>query len=71
LGRQVTTVRFDIDLDVGINETGTISITMNWRNWIQITAGVRGAKPTLLGTRITPTDILEYLARGDDRRSNP
>jgi uncharacterized protein (DUF433 family) len=37
---------------------------MNWRNWIQITAGVRGAKPTLLGTRITPTDILEYLAGG-------
>jgi len=37
---------------------------MNWRNWIQITADVRGAKPTLLGTRITSTDILEYLAGG-------
>jgi uncharacterized protein (DUF433 family) len=35
---------------------------MNWRNLIQITPGVRGEKPTLLGTRITPTDILEYLA---------
>jgi uncharacterized protein (DUF433 family) len=37
---------------------------MNWRNWIRITPGVRGGKPTLLGTRITPTDILEYLAGG-------
>jgi uncharacterized protein (DUF433 family) len=37
---------------------------MNWRNFIQITPGVRGGKPTLLGTRITPTDILEYLAAG-------
>jgi uncharacterized protein (DUF433 family) len=37
---------------------------MNWRNFIQITPGVRGGKLTLLGTRITPTDILEYLAGG-------
>jgi uncharacterized protein (DUF433 family) len=37
---------------------------MNWRNFIQISPGVRGGKPTLLGTRITPTDILEYLAGG-------
>jgi uncharacterized protein (DUF433 family) len=31
---------------------------------IQITPGVRSGKPTLLGTRITPADILEYLAGG-------
>lgn len=37
---------------------------MNWRNFIQITPGVRSGKPTLLGTRITPADILEYLAGG-------
>jgi uncharacterized protein (DUF433 family) len=37
---------------------------MNWRNLIQITPGVRGGKPTLVGTRITPGDILEYLAGG-------
>jgi uncharacterized protein (DUF433 family) len=35
---------------------------MNLRNLVQINPGVRGGKPTLLGTRITPTDILEYLA---------
>jgi uncharacterized protein (DUF433 family) len=37
---------------------------MNWRNLIQIAPGVRGGKPTLVGTRVTPTDILEYLASG-------
>jgi uncharacterized protein (DUF433 family) len=37
---------------------------MNWQKFIQIVSGVRGAKPTLAGTRITPTDILEYLAGG-------
>jgi uncharacterized protein (DUF433 family) len=26
--------------------------------------GVRGGKPTLVGTRITPTDILVYLTGG-------
>jgi len=31
---------------------------------IQITPGVRSGKPTLLGTRITPADILESLAGG-------
>jgi uncharacterized protein (DUF433 family) len=35
---------------------------MNWRNLIQIAPGVRGGK--LLGTHITPADILEYLAGG-------
>jgi uncharacterized protein (DUF433 family) len=37
---------------------------MNWQTFIQISPGVRGGKPTLVGTRITPTDILEYLAGG-------
>jgi uncharacterized protein (DUF433 family) len=37
---------------------------MSWQKFIQIAPGVRGAKPTLAGTRITPTDILEYLAGG-------
>lgn len=37
---------------------------MSWQQFIQIVPGVRGAKPTLAGTRITPTDILEYLAGG-------
>jgi uncharacterized protein (DUF433 family) len=37
---------------------------MDWQNLIQITPGVRGGKPTLVGTRITPTDILEFLAGG-------
>jgi uncharacterized protein (DUF433 family) len=37
---------------------------MSWQEFILIVPGVRGAKPTLAGTRITPTDILEYLAGG-------
>jgi uncharacterized protein (DUF433 family) len=37
---------------------------MNWRKFIQVDPGVRGGKPTLVGTRITPADILEYLAGG-------
>jgi uncharacterized protein (DUF433 family) len=37
---------------------------MHWQKFIQIAPGVRGGKPTLVGTRITPTDILEYLAGG-------
>jgi uncharacterized protein (DUF433 family) len=37
---------------------------MDWQNLIQITPGVRGGKPTLVGTRLTPSDILEYLAGG-------
>jgi uncharacterized protein (DUF433 family) len=63
-GTGVTTGHFDIELKIDIKETVTISITMNWRNLIQITPGVRSGKPTLLGTRITPADILEYLAGG-------
>ena len=37
---------------------------MNWQNFIEITPGVRGGKPCLVGTRITPADVLEYLAGG-------
>jgi uncharacterized protein (DUF433 family) len=29
-----------------------------------ITPGVRSGKPSIVGTRITPTDVLEYLAGG-------
>jgi uncharacterized protein (DUF433 family) len=37
---------------------------VDWTKFIEVTAGVRGGKPCLIGTRITPTDILEYLAGG-------
>lgn len=37
---------------------------MNWQNFIEITPGVRSGKPCLVGTRITPADVLEYLAGG-------
>lgn len=40
---------------------------MDWTKFIDVTAGVRGGKPCLVGTRITritPTDVLEYLAGG-------
>jgi uncharacterized protein (DUF433 family) len=37
---------------------------MDWKQYIQITPGVRSGKPCIVGTRITPTDILEYLAGG-------
>ena len=37
---------------------------MNWQQYIQITPGVRSGKPCIAGTRITPTDVLEYLAGG-------
>jgi uncharacterized protein (DUF433 family) len=34
---------------------------MNWQQYIHVTPGVRSGKPCIAGTRITPTDILEYL----------
>ncbi len=37
---------------------------MNWRDFIEITPDIRGGKPRLVGTRMTPSDILEYLAGG-------
>jgi uncharacterized protein (DUF433 family) len=38
--------------------------TMDWTKYIDVTPGVRGGKPCLVGTRITPADVLEYLAGG-------
>jgi uncharacterized protein (DUF433 family) len=46
---------------------------MNWQTYIQITPGVRSGKPCIVGTRITPTVVLEYLAGGmseDDTRKD-
>jgi uncharacterized protein (DUF433 family) len=37
---------------------------MKWQDYIQIVSGVRSGKACLVGTRITPTDVLEYLAGG-------
>ena len=37
---------------------------MDWQERITITAGVRGGKPCVRGTRITVQDVLEYLAGG-------
>lgn len=31
---------------------------MDWTRFIAVTPGVRGGKPCLIGTRITPTDVL-------------
>ncbi|MEO7026592.1 MAG: DUF433 domain-containing protein [Caulobacteraceae bacterium] len=38
---------------------------MNWRDFIETTLGVRGGKPHIVGTRLTPSDVLEYLAGGN------
>ncbi len=37
---------------------------MDLSQFIQITPGVRSGKPCLKGTRVTPSDVLEYLAGG-------
>jgi uncharacterized protein (DUF433 family) len=37
---------------------------MSWEDRITITAGVRSGKPCIRDTRITVTDVLEYLAGG-------
>jgi uncharacterized protein (DUF433 family) len=37
---------------------------MIWQHYIQITPGVRSGKPCLKGTRLTPADVLDYLAGG-------
>lgn len=37
---------------------------MRWEEYISITPGVRSGKPCIRGTRITVSDILEYLVGG-------
>ena len=37
---------------------------MDYRNRISLNPDVRSGKPTIRGTRITLSDILEYLASG-------
>lgn len=37
---------------------------MDWKPYIKITPGVRSGKPCLVGMRITPSDVLDYLAGG-------
>lgn len=38
--------------------------TMNYRDIITIEPGKRSGKPCIRGTRMTVTDVLEYLAGG-------
>jgi uncharacterized protein (DUF433 family) len=42
---------------------------MNWQDYISITPGVRSGKPCVRGTRITVSDVLEYLAGGMDEQA--
>lgn len=37
---------------------------MVWQDFIAITPGVRSGKPCIAGTRMTVSDVLEYLASG-------
>lgn len=37
---------------------------MRWEEFVTVTPGVRSGKPCIVGTRITVSDILEYLAGG-------
>ncbi len=40
------------------------SVPVRWQELITITPEIRGGKPCVLGTRITVSDVLEYLASG-------
>jgi uncharacterized protein (DUF433 family) len=42
---------------------------MSWQDYISIIPGVRSGKPCVKGTRITVSDVLEYLAGGMDERA--
>jgi uncharacterized protein (DUF433 family) len=37
---------------------------MAWQDYIGIDPAVRSGKPCIIGTRITVSDVLEYLAGG-------
>ena len=37
---------------------------MRWQDHITVTAGVRGGKPCIKGTRLTGGNVLDYLASG-------
>lgn len=43
---------------------GVYSNPMAWQDFITISPGVRSGKPCIVGTRITVSDVLEYLASG-------
>jgi uncharacterized protein (DUF433 family) len=40
------------------------SSVVGWQDFITVTQGVRSGKPCVVGTRITVSDVLEYLAGG-------
>ncbi len=37
---------------------------MSWQEFITVNPGVRSGKPCIVGTRITVSDVLDYLAGG-------
>lgn len=39
-------------------------LAMSWHEYITVTPGLRSGKPCIAGTRITVSDVLEYLAGG-------
>ena len=41
-----------------------LDYTMKWQDYIVVKPDVRSGKPCVIGTRITVTDVLEYLASG-------
>jgi uncharacterized protein (DUF433 family) len=57
-----------LDLPYFLTLAYALSI-MNWQDYISITPGVRSGKPCVKGTRITVSDVLEYLAGGMDEQA--
>jgi uncharacterized protein (DUF433 family) len=43
---------------------GAYFVYMNWQEFITVTPGICSGKPCVAGTRITVSDVLEYLAGG-------
>jgi uncharacterized protein (DUF433 family) len=37
---------------------------MRWRDYIHTDPAIRSGKPCIVGTRVTVTDVFEYLASG-------